>query len=128
MFNIEMIGTESKWGKNSAFITGYEKTNMGKILEENLKGTSFKFYPDPYPEQDLFYRSDNATLARLGVPAHTISTSKMDSEKYYHTVDDEVENLDMQNMAAIIKAIAESSKTIITGKSTPTRVDTKELR
>ena len=32
MFNIEMIGSESKWGKNSAFITGYEKTDMGKIL------------------------------------------------------------------------------------------------
>ncbi len=33
MFNIEMIGTESKWGKNSAYITGYEKTNMGEILQ-----------------------------------------------------------------------------------------------
>ena len=128
MFNIEMIGTESKWGKNSAFITGYEKTDMGKILQSNLNGTNFSFHPDPYPEQDLFYRSDNATLARLGVPAHTISTSKMDSEKYYHTVDDEVENLDMENMAAIIKAIAESSKTIIAGKDTPGRVDTEDLR
>jgi Zn-dependent M28 family amino/carboxypeptidase len=101
---------------------------MGKILQENLKGTYFTFYPDPYPEQDLFYRSDNATLARLGVPAHTISTSKMDSEKYYHTVDDEIETLDMQNMAAIIKAIAESSKSIIAGKQTPTRVNTADLR
>lgn len=128
MFNIEMIGTESKWGKNSAYITGYEKTDMGKILQANLKGTSFTFHPDPYPEQDLFYRSDNATLARLGVPAHTISTSKMDSEKYYHSVDDEVENLDMENMAAIIKAIAESAKTIVAGKDTPARVDTKDLR
>ena len=128
MFNIEMIGTESKWGKNSAYMTGYEKTDMGKILQKNLQGTSFTFYPDPYPEQDLFYRSDNATLARLGVPAHTISTSKMDSEKYYHTVDDEVETLDLQNMAAIINAIAISSKTIVAGKDTPTRVDTKELR
>ncbi|HWJ89611.1 MAG TPA: M28 family peptidase, partial [Flavisolibacter sp.] len=26
MFNIEMIGTESKWGKNAAYITGFEKT------------------------------------------------------------------------------------------------------
>jgi Zn-dependent M28 family amino/carboxypeptidase len=128
MFNIEMIGTESKWGKNSAYMTGYEKTNMGKILQENLKGTSFTFHPDPYPEQDLFYRSDNATLARLGVPAHTISTSKMDNEKYYHTVDDEIETLDMNNMAAIIKAIAESSKTIVDGKDTPTRVITSDLR
>ncbi len=25
MFNIEMIGTESKWGTNSAFITGYRE-------------------------------------------------------------------------------------------------------
>lgn len=128
MFNIEMIGTESKWGKNSAYMTGFEKTNMGKILQENLKGTSFTFYPDPYPDQELFYRSDNATLARLGVPAHTISTSKMDSEKYYHTVDDEIETLDLENMAAIIQAIAESSKTIVAGKQTPTRVDTKDLR
>jgi len=128
MFNIEMIGTESKWGKGSAYITGYEKTDMGKILEQNLKGTDFKFYPDPYPHQNLFYRSDNATLARLGVPAHTISTSKMDNEPFYHTVNDEFETLDIKNMTEIIKAIALSSKSIIKGKDTPTRVNTAELR
>lgn len=127
MFNIEMIGTESKWGTNSAFITGYERTDMGKILEKNLEGTNFKFYPDPYPTQQLFFRSDNATLARLGVPAHTISTSKMDSEKFYHTQDDEIETLDMKNMAEIIKAIALSSVTIVAGKDSPSRVDTTQL-
>jgi len=37
MFNIEMIGTESKWGKASAYITGYEKSDMGKILQKNLQ-------------------------------------------------------------------------------------------
>jgi Zn-dependent M28 family amino/carboxypeptidase len=128
MFNIEMIGTESKWGKNSAYITGYEKTDMGKILQQNLQGSAFTFHPDPYPDQQLFYRSDNATLARLGVPAHTISTSKMDSEPNYHKPSDEVSTLDMGNMAAIIKAIAESSKTIIAGKDTPARVKVEELR
>ncbi len=123
MFNIEMIGTESKWGTNSAYITGYEKSDFGKILQDNLSGTNFHFEPDPYPQQNLFYRSDNATLAELGVPAHTISTSKMDAEKYYHTQEDEVETLDMNNMTEIIKAIAISSKTIISGKDTPTRVE-----
>jgi len=122
MFNIEMIGTESKWGKNSAYITGYERTDFGSMLQESLKGSAFNFYPDPYPTQNLFFRSDNATLARLGVPAHTISTSKMDSEKYYHTVDDEIETLDLQNMTEIIKSIAISSKGIIDGKQTPGRV------
>jgi hypothetical protein len=128
MFNIEMIGTESKWGKNSAYITGYEKTDMGQILQKNLEGTGFTFYPDPYTDQNLFYRSDNATLARLGVPAHTISTSKMDSEPNYHKVSDQIETLDMDNMAMIIKSIALSSKTLIAGKDTPTRVKVEDLR
>jgi Zn-dependent M28 family amino/carboxypeptidase len=126
MFNIEMIGTESKWGKNSAYITGYEKSNFGKILQKNLEGSSFHFEPDPYPNQNLFYRSDNATLAALGVPAHTISTSKMDNEPNYHKQSDETETLDMNNMAEIIKAIAISSKTIVNGKDTPTRVEKRE--
>lgn len=122
MFNIEMIGTESKWGKSSAYITGFEKTDFGALLQRNLEGTGFSFFPDPYPAQNLFYRSDNATLAALGVPAHTISTSKMDSEKFYHTVDDEIGTLDLKNMTAIIRAIALSSLTIVQGKDTPSRV------
>ena len=77
MFNIEMIGKPSKWGENSAFITGFERSDFGTILQKNLQGTPFTFYPDPYPEQNLFYRSDNATLARLGVPAHAISTDQI---------------------------------------------------
>jgi hypothetical protein len=128
MFNIEMIGTESKWGTNSAYITGYERTDMGKILQANLADSKFHFEPDPYPQQNLFFRSDNATLAEQGVPAHTISTSKMDSEPNYHKVTDQVETLDMNNMAEIIKAVAISSRTIIGGKDTPTRVKTDDLK
>lgn len=122
MFNIEMIGTESQWGKNSAYITGFEKSDFGKILQGNLQGSAFKFEPDPYPKQNLFYRSDNATLAALGVPAHTISTSKMDTEKFYHTQEDEIETLDIHNMTEIIKAIAISSKSIVAGVDAPSRV------
>ena len=128
MFNIEMIGTESKWGLKSAYITGFEKSDMGKILQKNLTGSSFVFYADPYPDQQLFYRSDNATLAKLGVPAHTISTSKMDNEPNYHRASDEIGTLDMDNMTEIIKAIAISSTNIITGQDTPSRVDTTQLR
>lgn len=123
MFNLEMIGTESKWGKNSAYITGFEKSDFGKILQRNLEGSAFHFEPDPYLKENLFYRSDNATLAALGVPAHTISTSKMDNEPNYHKLSDEIATLDMENMTEVIKAIALSSKTIVSGKDTPTRVE-----
>ncbi|PRZ26577.1 M20/M25/M40 family metallo-hydrolase [Flavobacterium granuli] len=122
MFNIEMIGTESKWGKNSAYITGFEKTDFGTILQKNLEATDFNFYADPYPKEQLFYRSDNARLAAQGVPAHTISTSKMDVEANYHKLSDEVSTLDLDNMTEIITAIAISSQTIISGQDTPSRV------
>ncbi|HTN20049.1 MAG TPA: M20/M25/M40 family metallo-hydrolase [Pelobium sp.] len=122
MFNIEMIGKASKFGKNNAFITGYERSDFGKILQKNLKGTNFKFYPDPYPEQNLFYRSDNATLAKLGVPAHTISSDQIDTDKLYHSVDDEFETVDVKNITEIIKAIAISAGSIVSGEDTPTRV------
>jgi Zn-dependent M28 family amino/carboxypeptidase len=122
MFNIEMIGKESKFGKNAAFITGYERSDFGKILQKNLEGTEFTFHPDPYPEQKLFYRSDNATLAALGVPAHTISTDQIDTDKLYHTVKDEYSSLDPENILATIKAIAQSAISIVKGTDTPTRI------
>ncbi|TCD12835.1 M20/M25/M40 family metallo-hydrolase [Pedobacter frigidisoli] len=122
MFNIEMIGKDSKFGKNTAFITGYERSDFGKILQKNLAGTEFTFHPDPYPDQNLFYRSDNATLAALGVPAHTISTDKIDIDKLYHTVKDEYSSLDVENILSTIKAIAKSATTIVKGTDTPTRI------
>ena len=128
MFNIEMIGKPSKWGQNFAFITGYERSDFGEILQKNLSGTQFEFKPDPYPQQNLFYRSDNATLARLGVPAHTISTDEIDIDKFYHTVDDEFETLDMKNITATIRAIALSSKSIVNGTDTPKRIDKATVR
>ncbi|MES2456090.1 MAG: M20/M25/M40 family metallo-hydrolase [Bacteroidota bacterium] len=122
MFNIEMIGKESKFGKNAAFITGYERSDFGKILQKNLQGTEFTFHPDPYPAQKLFYRSDNATLAALGVPAHTISTDQIDTDKLYHTVGDEYESLDTENIRSTIKAIAKSATSIVQGIDTPSRI------
>jgi len=122
MFNIEMIGKDSKFGKNTAFITGFDKSDFGKILQKNLAGTEFTFHPDPYPDQNLFYRSDNATLAALGVPAHTISTDKIDVDEFYHTVKDEYGTLDVENILSTIKAIAKSAITIVNGTDTPTRI------
>jgi hypothetical protein len=122
MFNIEMIGKPSKFGQNSAFITGFERSDFGKILQKNLEGSAFKFYPDPYPAEDLFYRSDNASLAKIGVPAHTISTDQIDIDKLYHTVGDEFSTLDVGNITSTIRAIALSSRTIVAGTDTPTRL------
>lgn len=123
MINMEMIGKDSKFGPNTVYITGYDQSDLGKLMQENLKNTTFKFYSDPYIKQNLFYRSDNAVLAAKGVPAHSFSTSQMDKDEYYHTVKDEVATLNVQNIISSIEAIAIGASGIIEGKQTPSRVE-----
>lgn len=123
MINMEMIGKDSKFGPNTVYITGYDHSNLGELMQENLKNTNFRFYPDPYTKQNLFYRSDNAVLAAKGVPAHSFSTSQMDKDEYYHTVKDEVSTLNVQNIISSIEAIAIGTSGIVEGKQTPSRVE-----
>lgn len=123
MFNIEMIGKPFTDKPNSAWITGFEKSSFGELLQKSTEGMDFTFLPDPYPKQNLFYRSDNATLARLGVPAHSISTTPIDVDPDYHRVTDEIETVDLSHITRTINAIAKASEGIVSGKYTPTRVD-----
>ncbi|MCA5005361.1 M20/M25/M40 family metallo-hydrolase [Sphingobacterium bovistauri] len=123
MINIEMIGKDSKFGANTLYLTGYDHSNLGELMQQNLKNTEFKFHPDPYPQQNLFYRSDNAVLAALGVPAHTFSTSQIDKDSYYHTVKDDVSTLNIENIVSSIEAIALGAQGIVNGTQTPNRVE-----
>jgi hypothetical protein len=128
MFNIEMIGKPSAQGANHAWITGFERSSLGTILQQAVAGTEYAFDPDPYPQENLFYRSDNATLAQLGVPAHSISTTPIDVDQDYHQVSDEVRTLDLDHMTNTIRAIARGAAPIIAASVTPTRVDTAQAR
>ena len=120
--NIEMIGKESPFGPKTAWLTGFNRSDFGKIIQKNLSSSNYKLYPDPYENYRLFFRSDNASLARLGVPAHTFSTSPMDKDLDYHKVSDEVETLDVKTITETVKAIATGIKSIISGEDTPTRL------
>jgi hypothetical protein len=123
MFNIEMIGKPAAQGPNVAWITGFDRSTFGTILQQGAVGTGFQFVPDPYPSFRLFSRSDNVTLARLGVPAHSISTTPIDTDQDYHKFSDEIETLDQQHMLRTIRAIARAAEPIVSGAATPTRVD-----
>jgi hypothetical protein len=123
MFNIEMIGKPAVSGPNTAWVTGWDRSDFGSILQAAVEGTEYEFYEDPYPQLGLFYRSDNATLAALGVPAHSISTTPIDVDRNYHQVTDHVETLDIEHLTNTIGAIAAGAETIVSGAATPTRVE-----
>lgn len=120
--NLEMIGKTPSFGPNTAWLTGFERSDFGKIIQKNLVGTGYQLFPDPYKKFNLFFRSDNASLARLGVPSHTFSTTPIDVDKDYHKVSDEAETLNMTVITQTIQAVAKGTESIINGKDTPTRV------
>ena len=120
--NIEMIGKHSSYGPNTAWLTGFDRSDFGTIIQKNLVGTSYTVHPDPYPTQRLFFRSDNASLAQLGIPSHTFSTVPIDTDLHYHQVTDEAATLDMEIITQTIRAIAIGTQSIVSGKDTPTRV------
>ena len=124
--NLEMIGKTPSFGPNTAWLTGFERSDFGKIVQKNLEGSGYQLFPDPYKNFNLFFRSDNASLARLGVPSHTFSTTAIDKDKDYHKVSDEAETLNMTVITQTIQAVAKGTKTIIDGIDTPTRVVIKE--
>ena len=126
VINLEMIGKTSSFGPNTAWLTGYERSDFGKIIEKNLKGTEYQLFPDPYKKFNLFFRSDNASLARLGVPSHTFSTTPIDVDKDYHQASDEVETLNISVITKTIQAVAKGTKSIISGEDTPSRVVLEE--
>lgn len=128
LFNVEMIGKVAADGPNRAWITGWEESDFGPILAAAVPDSAFVFTSDPYPDENLFYRSDNAVFARLGVPAHSISTTPIDVDPDYHRVTDEIETLDLDHVTATIRAIAAAARPIVAGEATPTRVDTDRLR
>lgn len=127
MINIEMIGKASKFGEGVLWMTGAERSNLIDILNDSLRAHDAKIHHDPYPEQQLFYRSDNATLARLGVPAHSFSTTQLDKDEHYHKASDDITTINFNSMTKVIESLANASDSLIKGQTTPTRIDTSKV-
>lgn len=128
MINIEMIGKPSKFGAGKVWMTGMDRSDLGEQLNANLAEGQGKIHPDPYPKQNLFYRSDNATLARLGVPAHSFSSTQLDKDQHYHKTSDDLASLDLNSMHQVIEMLSISTQGLVDGKITPSRIDANKVR
>lgn len=105
--NLEQIGrTDSTVGPQiaNASITGYDFSDVPKILAEAAKANGIKVYKDPQASDPYFARSDNQALADLGVPAHTLCVAFDYPD--YHGMGDHWEKVDYANMAKVDRAVA----------------------
>lgn len=128
MVNIEMIGKPAVFGEGTVWMTGMERSNLGEQLNQTLAAKNLKVYADPYPKQNLFYRSDNATLARLGVPAHSFSSTQLDKDQHYHQVTDDIYSLNLPSMLKVIKMLATATTPLVDGSITPSRIDPNKVK
>ena len=99
MINFEMIGVPRDTREVMAYISGYEKSNMGQKLNEYGAKEVIGFFPKA-KEFQLFMRSDNYPFYKaFKRPSHAISTFDFTNFDYYHHVDDEADKMDFKHMA-----------------------------
>ena len=108
---IEMIGRPDSLsgGKGRAWLTGFARSTMG----ESFAAAGLAIGPDKRPGQSFFARSDNIAFARLGIPAHTLSSFNLHDD--YHQVTDEVRAVDFEHMAAVIDAAVKAVELLANG-------------
>jgi len=98
----EMIGTQDpKMPKGVLLLTGWERSNLGPTL----KAHGALLGPDPYPDQHFFERSDNYSLALVGVVAHT--AAGWGTPPTYHQPNDDLAHLDIAFMTSAIQSLIE---------------------
>jgi hypothetical protein len=105
--NLEQLGrTDSSTGKQiaTASATGYDYSDVTKYLEQAGAETGIRLYKDPEASDAYFLRSDNDALARVGIPAHTITVAFDFPD--YHAVGDEWQKIDYENMARVDRMLA----------------------
>lgn len=103
MFNIEMIGVPMEDKSYSAYVTGYELSNLAETFNDYAGEKVLGFLPQA-KEYNLFMRSDNYPFyEEFHIPAQTISTFDFTNYEYYHHVDDEFEFMDVSHMTELIE-------------------------
>ena len=105
--NLEQVGrTDASDGPQirTASITGYDFSDVPTILADAAQAAGVTVYKNPQNSDAYFSRSDNQSLADLGIPAHTLCVAYDFPD--YHKVTDSSDKIDHDNMAAVDRAVA----------------------
>ena len=110
----EMLGRpDSKVKTDELWLTGYDRSNLGPELAKQ----GANLVADPHPEENFFQRSDNYTLARQGIIAHTVSSFGL--HKDYHQASDEIGTIDFQHMTRAINSMVKPVQWLINSNFKP---------
>ena len=112
MYNLEMLGTVSEFGSGKVYMTGSDRSDLMKIMNDNTCKI-FSVNDDPYLGQNLFMRSDNVHFFKKGVVSHSLSSVNMKTAKHYHQPSDEFKVIDMDNLSTITEGVGRVSNKLM---------------
>jgi len=105
MLNFEMIGVPLKNTSYTAYLTGFEESNMAEKFNSYANKEVFGFF-EKAKEYQLFKRSDNyAFYKEMNIPSQTLCTFDFSNFPYYHHVDDEADLMDISHMKNLIEEV-----------------------
>ncbi len=117
----EMIGRpDEKVASDELWLTGFDRSNLGAELAKH----GAKLVNDPHPDQNFFQRSDNYTLARQGIIAHTVSSYGLHTD--YHHASDEIGTIDFEHMTRSINSMVGPVKWLVNSDFKPTWYEGKD--
>lgn len=128
--NLEQLGrTDGAEGarRGWASLTGWDYSSLPAVLERAGAAGGVRVERDARRSDAFFPRSDNWPLAASGVVAHTMSVL-FDDFTDAHSPADEWRKIDFDNMAALVRVIAEGVRQIADGEAPRWRDDVAEAR
>ncbi len=97
-------------------VIGFDRTNAQPQIEAGAKAYGLTAINDPAPEQNLFDRSDNVSLAAKGIPSPDFAPgfTAFDAEinKFYHQVSDSPESVNYNYLLKFCQAYIYSARLI----------------
>ncbi|MEM6686257.1 MAG: M20/M25/M40 family metallo-hydrolase [Bacteroidota bacterium] len=102
MLNFEMVGVPLEGKTYTAYVTGFDKSNLATKMNEYVGKKIAGFLPQA-KKYRLFMRSDNYPFFKeFNVPCQTFSTFDFTNFAYYHKVGDEADIMNFDHMANFI--------------------------
>lgn len=123
VINFEMIGKSREEGELLCYLTGWDRSDLGEIMQESLEDNPSWLRKGPEITDRLFFASDNISFARAGVVAHTLAGINSTNDPATHTPGDEYETLNVDDMTQIIRGVVKACQAIISGERTPTMLE-----
>ncbi len=77
--NLDGIGTETYGAVERVVGWGAEHSSLGNVMRDVVVATGNQVAPDPFPEENIFVRSDHYALVKVGVPALMLLGAPADS-------------------------------------------------